>query len=490
MATATLKSITGVSDPLKELTSKAEEAGRKEQDTSAAVQKLEIDKAAAEAQRADVQAKAKVAGTEEAMARQAARETPIKEQKLEIDNALMNEHFKPSKENLQDQAALFSLINVIGFAIGAGGKQNAVQAMYAMNGMLEGHQKGRSDLFKEEQVKFEKNFKALQQKANFLESELRHSLEEFTRDKRAADERAAAAFASSGADFMKQYAEKYGLVEAHKRAVEVKKSADKAVADYQKEQQRKLDKIETDRKHQEVIRETRALRAPAETPEDKRVAKIGTAGPQYTIYQQTGKMLPDAKTARDVQAASQGVRAIEGLQEDLRDKEVRTGLTAKAASLLEKVASLSNSDFETAVNSQLTGVDKTTLFLKKALLTSYAIERAAAGGSRLTVQMMRQAGPVLDPTNYKPETYDKLLDDRRRDLYDTLHDNGFDSKDVKKMTGREAYKPYGEETATPKSSDKKTMPTGEKLKAYTAAHPEFKGSENEAKNFLRSQGYE
>jgi hypothetical protein len=449
MATATLKSITGVTDPIKELTSKAEEAGRKEEEARSAVQKLELGKAESEAKRTAEQAAAKVAGTEEAMARQTARETPIKEQKSEIDNALMNEHFKPSKENLQDQAALFSLINVIGFAIGAGGKQNSMQAMHAMNGMLEGHQKGRGDLFKEEQVKFEKNFKALQQKANFLESELRHSLEEFTRDKRAADERAAAAFASSGADFMKQYAEKYGLVEAHKRAVEVKRSADKAVADYQKEQQRKLDKIETDRKHQEVIRETRALRAPVETPEDKRIAKMGTAGPQYTIYQQTGKQVPDAKTARDVQSAAQGVRAIEGLQEDLRDKEVRTGLTSKAASLFEKIASLDNQDFESAVNSQLTGVDKTTLFLKNALLTSYAIERAAAGGNRLTVQMMKQAGPVLDPTNYKPETYDKLLDNRRRELYDTLHDYGFDSKDVKKMTTRGAYTPYGVETAAP-----------------------------------------
>jgi hypothetical protein len=146
-----------------------------------------------------------------------------------VDKALMDEHFAPSKENLQDQAALFSLINVLGFAIGTGGKQNAVQAMHAMNGMLEGHQKGRADLFKEEQVKFEKNFKALQQKANFLESELRHSLEEFTRDKRAADERASAAFAAAGADFMKTYAEKNGLVAAYERAKEVRKSLDKAI---------------------------------------------------------------------------------------------------------------------------------------------------------------------------------------------------------------------------------------------------------------------
>jgi hypothetical protein len=245
----------GITDPLKELTSKAEEAGRKELEASSAIEKLEIDKAVSEAERTREKAKTTLAGTEEATKRLIETQTPLKEQKSEVDKALMDKNFEPSKENLQDKAALFSLINVIGFAIGTGGKQNSMMAMHAMNGMLEGHQKGRADLFKQEQVKFEKNFKALQQKATFLESELRHSLEDFTRDKRAADERAAVAFAESGANFMKQYAEKYGLVEAHKRAVEVKRSADKAVADYERDQRRNQDKIEADARHLAQMKE-------------------------------------------------------------------------------------------------------------------------------------------------------------------------------------------------------------------------------------------
>ena len=36
----------------------------------------------------------------------------------------------------------------------------------------------------------------------------------------------------------------------------------------------------------------------------------------------------------------------------------------------------------------------------------------------------------------------------------------------------------------------KPMPTGAKLKAYTDAHPEFKGNQEDAKAFLRTQGYE
>jgi len=65
---------------------------------------------------------------------------------------------------------------------------------------------------------------------------------------------------------MKTYAEKFGLVEAHKRALEVKKSADKAVADYQKEQQRKLDKIEAEGRHLEQMKELRQFGASLKAP--------------------------------------------------------------------------------------------------------------------------------------------------------------------------------------------------------------------------------
>lgn len=464
MATS-LKTLVTPKDPIQELIKKQSSATQDELAAGEKVTALETKKAENEAIRTAEREKAKVSATEELTARQDVRETPIKAQKSEIDKEYMNAHFAPSQENMKDQAALFSLISVIGFAIGAGGKQNAMQAMSAMNGMLEGHRKGREDVFKQEQIKFDKNFKELQTKSVFLENELRHSLEEFTRDKRAADERAAAAFAQSGADFLKTYAEKNGLVAAYERAKEYRKSMDKAVEGERLRKEKVEDKLYTDRQHFEMLA---ATRTPKETPQEKREAKMGTAGPQFTIYQQTGKMLPDAKIATQAQANVQGIRTIEELQQSLRDPEVRTGLISKAASFFEKVGSLGSSDFESAVNKELTGTDKTTLFLKKALLASYAIERAAAGGNRLTVQMMKQAGPVLDPTNYKPETYNELLDDRRKDLYSVMHDYGFDNNDIKKMATQPAYSAFGSETpaAAPPASQDNSAEAKRRFGAY------------------------
>jgi hypothetical protein len=267
----------GITDPIKDLTTKRDTAVQEELGAGAAVQALETRKAESEAKRTSEQAKEKVKSTEELTQRQAEREAPIREQKSVIDKALMDEHFAPSKQNLQDQAALFSLINVIGFAIGTGGKQNAMMAMHAMNGMLEGHQKGRADLFKEEQVKFDKNFKALQQKATFLETELRHSLEEFTRDKRAADERASAAFASAGADFMKIYADKNGLVAAYERAKEVRKSLDKAIEGERLRKERVEDKAASDAQRAEDQRKLQQQRQEDRIAAGKELRQFGAS---------------------------------------------------------------------------------------------------------------------------------------------------------------------------------------------------------------------
>jgi hypothetical protein len=373
----------GITDPLKELTSKAEQAGRKELEASSAIEKLEIDKAVSEAERTREKAKSILAGTEEATKRLIETQTPLKEQKSEVDKALMDKNFEPSKENLQDKAALFSLINVIGFAIGTGGKQNSMMAMHAMNGMLEGHQKGRADLFKAEQVKFEKNFKALQQKATFLESELRHSLEDFTRDKRAADERAAVAFAESGANFMKQYAEKYGLVEAHKRAVEVKRSADKAVADYERDQRRNQERIEAEGRHLKQMKELRQFSASLKTP---------AAG----VSQELPKDTKTKDEHRFRHVAKENVRSI---LDDLQDPQIRKLIGPQNQYIPDVILNLQ---------------DKYPALAQK--LAKFQSQEFQIGGKALTLSEQKILGPIYNWRNLTA----KGLEDNLKEAVDEM----------------------------------------------------------------------
>ena len=93
--------------------------------------------------------------------------------------------FEPTKDTVQDIAGLFSLMGVVGMVIG---KKNALQGMYAMNGMMEGHIKGRKDLFTREAAEFDKQFKILQAKVESATKELEEARKLRIYDQKAGEE--------------------------------------------------------------------------------------------------------------------------------------------------------------------------------------------------------------------------------------------------------------------------------------------------------------
>jgi hypothetical protein len=200
------------------------------------------------------------------------------------------------------------------------------------------------------------------------------------------------------------------------------------------------------------------------------VSKLEGAMAKRDELAQKARIAGGKTLGKDILPEVQGVRAINSLMKQLDDPDVKIGLTSKLAPFKEKMASLfsnNKQDFETAVNATLTGTDKTTLFLKNALLETYAIERAAKGGQRLTVQDMKMVGPVLDPTNYKPETYRAILDDRRKSLYNSLQDKGMSLQEINTRAQEQPYTPYGStQTTTTQPGAKDKYEVG---KVYTDA---------------------
>lgn len=130
----------------------------------------------------------------------------------QLEKQTMMSEFVPTKENAQDLSNLFGLVSLIGFTIGMGGKRHAMQAMSAMNGMLEGHRAGREDLYKREKSIFEEQMKTLKQKTEVLTKELERIAKLAATNRAAAEEDATALFAQEGADFYKKHAEKYGAL--------------------------------------------------------------------------------------------------------------------------------------------------------------------------------------------------------------------------------------------------------------------------------------
>ena len=69
--------------------------------------------------------------------------------------------FKPSKMELDDYRNLAGMLVGIGMLAGTSGKSGAMYALNSLNGMMKGFAEGRRDLFKNEQVKFEKQLKSI-----------------------------------------------------------------------------------------------------------------------------------------------------------------------------------------------------------------------------------------------------------------------------------------------------------------------------------------
>ena len=163
----------------------------------------------------------------------------IEKGQRDLDEAMQKEpipKFVPTKETADDLVVLFSLVNVMGFLIGGAGKENSQAAMSAMNGMLEGHQKGRADLYKQELSEFDKNFKAMVQKHAEFRKRYEDAVKLAAVDKEAGVAQAELVATEYGSEVVKAKAKKGDIL----GGLEILNSGLNAV----KEAQKRVEKIE------------------------------------------------------------------------------------------------------------------------------------------------------------------------------------------------------------------------------------------------------
>jgi hypothetical protein len=253
-----------------------------------------------------------VGAVEEQYATQVAAAPEMAEKKRVSED--MEKPFIPTQESAKDMASLFSLINVVGFALGAGGKRNAQGAMSAMNGMLEGHRAGREDVYKKEKTAFDTNLKQLKMRYDTLDNQLKDALNTYKTDKEAGLRKAEMAYAEAGANFYKQYQDKFGLAgmyEFHKQAYD---SANKMWTELKREEDR------AERLKQYADREARAERR--ESRADARLAASlaakagGGAAP-------VGALPKDAKTNDEHRFRHSAIQNVREVLDDLQDPQIR-----------------------------------------------------------------------------------------------------------------------------------------------------------------------
>lgn len=332
--------------------------------------------------------------------------------------------FVPTRDTAQDIAGLFGLIGVIGMVVGKG---NAMQAMGAMNGMLEGHRKGRADLYKQQLAEFDKNFKSMLQKHSEFRKEMEDAIKLAATNKEEGMQKAELAATKAGSDIVKAQLRKGDLLGAYKLVDESAKGAEKALELESKAREAAVREAAAD-KRAKLQREQQL-----QLEQIKFGQKLGTAGTRANIFQRTGKLVPTDKEAEAIGSIADAVDEVSRLREKLKDPEVQTGLISSLAPAIQRISTvtqpLDENQFRNLVDKELTGNDKTTLFIKDAMLAAFKIEQGLVG-SRVPVATQRAVGPILDPRAYNKETFDKLLSEREELLYKNAERRNFTKKEI------------------------------------------------------------
>ena len=129
----------------------------------------------------------------------AAREPVLKE----LSTVSKGIEFKPSQETFIGMSSLAGLIAFIGTAAGQYGARSGKAAIDSMTGMMKGYQTGRQDVFRREQIQFEKEMASLKATQERLYKELEQADKTALIDSAKASADRAVAIAASGSDYLK-----------------------------------------------------------------------------------------------------------------------------------------------------------------------------------------------------------------------------------------------------------------------------------------------
>ena len=405
--------------PIKEELSKAEAQAQKD----VGMADINIERAKKEETTRDLESQAKFAQEEAAKLRDLPERQAMKEKRKEFGDF----KFVPTKENTQDLATLFSLVSVIGMAIGGGGKQNAQQAMSAMNGMLEGHQKGRADLYKQQQVEFDKNFKAMQAAVQSAEKEYEEAVKMHLVDKEAGEIARKMALAKMHSPMLKAMEDRLGPLAVLNTLKGLTKDVEKG-SEIQNNLQEQADKRQDAKDAKEAVeRRHREDLAARERQHRETLASKGGVGSDTAsdVKNFTGVNFGTGKQADtkydQVAAASNTMAEALALSNAVRKNPDVVGRVGQAKGFIDRyVKSLSSDGVETKDTPVPTNKAEQDALLFSKRYAAYLIryEQALAGSAKgFTVAFMKRFNDLMQQNQFNPEGFDGLMKEQIREIH-------------------------------------------------------------------------
>ena len=325
--------------------------------------------------------------------------------------------FVPTQETAGDLGLLFTLTNILGFAVGGKSKGNAQAAMSAMNGMLEGHQKGRQDIYKQEKDKFDENFKALDKTIQSLKTQYEDAMKTYANDREEGMAKARMAIAEHNARFIQDSLEKFGPAYAYDQIRDTVSMLEKAKAAEQKLQDAQDKKLRDERMMQLREREFQETQRHHGVLETASREKQGFgAGPSGLVAEYMGVNLP-AKQAQPIIDSAAAIGEARQLQDIVKNNRGIVGREGQVRQFVDRYVKSAQTG-EAPPSDQESGLDQDALLFAKRY-ASYLVnyERSLAPGARgFTVAFQNRFNNLMQQNQFNADGMIKLLDDQQREV--------------------------------------------------------------------------
>lgn len=352
------------------------------------------------------------------------REMPERKTVEGIRKELGESAFVPTPETAKDLATMFTLMGVIGMVIG---KNNAQLSMAAMNGMLEGHQKGRADLYKKEKDIFEKNFKALQQKLASAEKGLEEAIRLKTVDKEAGEQRIIMELMKTESPLLKAQYEKQGAlaplnsIKGARKDLEtytnLTNNLQKAADDRQarKDLKKYMADISAGRRDQKLLDSLGpALRNIAEQyPEGTAVSLVGASPDDKKRIQGAARAIEESEKVADFVARNpNAVGALAVAKNFLRVDAIKSLQSEDEGAVAAGKAAVIDQQLEEGVaKNQISRDDAEAAKVLQKKLFALALADVQGSGQRGSVYLDRQFQNLYDQAS-RGETLIKIIRER------------------------------------------------------------------------------
>ena len=279
---------------------------------------------------------------EETLAREAAekmRASPTRALMEEKTLERADKKFVPNQETAGDLGTLFTLTNLLGFMIGGKGKGNATTALTAMNGMLEGHQKGRKDLYDREKAVYDENIKTLDKTIDSLYKKMQDDMQLYSADNAAGMAALRTTVAEHDAKLAQNILEKYGPVKSFqtvKTLVDIRDKRKAADAALEEKERVRLSGIDEKRKDREFKLQLAQIAAEArKSKEEGQTTDLGH--PDINSVFQLGVPVAIQNPYRGLTEKLKGAAFTSELKKAEKDFETNSAATGKAQKTIDSM---------------------------------------------------------------------------------------------------------------------------------------------------------